>query len=83
MLRGAIVVAVASSAFIIFVIPNGVAATPQKVIGGHVVAVLGVMAALGLVIHTWSWSVVAFILVSAIVLSIIRMGLRPKLVNLL
>ena len=39
-LNAAIVVAVASTAFIIFVIPNSIAATPRKVIGGHVVAVI-------------------------------------------
>ena len=38
LLRAAIVVGVASSAFTIFVIPESVAATPRKVIGGHLVA---------------------------------------------
>ena len=36
-LRAAIIVAVASSAFIIFVVPDSVAATPRRVIGGHIV----------------------------------------------
>ena len=39
-LNAAIVVAVASSAFIVFVVPNSVASTPRKVIGGHLVAVI-------------------------------------------
>ena len=39
-LNAAIVVAIASSAFIVFVVPNSVAATPRRVIGGHVVAVI-------------------------------------------
>lgn len=39
-LRAAIVVAVASTAFTIFVVPNSVAASPRRVIGGHVVAVI-------------------------------------------
>ena len=37
--RAAIVVAVASTAFIIFVVPNSIAASPRRVVGGHVVAV--------------------------------------------
>ena len=39
-LNAAIVVAVASSAFIVFVVPNSVASTPRKAIGGHLVAVI-------------------------------------------
>lgn len=39
-LRAAIIVAVASSAFIIFVVPDSIAATPRRVIGGHVVAIV-------------------------------------------
>jgi len=38
-LRAAIVVAMASTVFTIFVVPNSVAATPRKVIGGHLVGV--------------------------------------------
>ena len=38
-LRAAIVVAMASTVFTIFVVPNSVAATPRKVIGGHVMGV--------------------------------------------
>ena len=38
LLRAAIVVGVASSAFTIFVIPESIAATPRKVVGGHLVA---------------------------------------------
>ena len=129
LLRAAIVVAVGSTVFIVFVIPNSVAATPRKVIGGHVVAVVAVAlllqvpalevlaenhhfvrdvaaavavgasillmvytnaehppaagAALGLVIPGWSASAVAFILISAVALSIIRVLLRPKMINLL
>jgi CBS-domain-containing membrane protein len=39
-LRAAIVVAGASTAFTIFVVPNSVAASPRRVIGGHLVAVI-------------------------------------------
>ena len=39
-LRAAIVVAIASSAFIVFVRPHGEASAPQRVVGGHVVAVI-------------------------------------------
>lgn len=131
-LQAAIVVAVASTVFIVFIIPNSVAATPRKVIGGHVVAVIvgsllyailniplidavtndsgyivDVIAALsvglsiflmvitdtehppaagtalGLIIPGWSWSAVAFILVGALIFSLVRIALRPKLINLL
>ena len=125
-LRAAIIVAVASSAFIIFVVPDSVAATPRRVIGGHIVAIIigtifaaiagsheessyfvDIMAALsvglsillmvstntehppaagtalGLVIHGWSVPAVIFVLVSVLVLSIIRIVLRHKMVNLL
>ena len=131
-LQAAIIVAVASSAFTIFVFPNSLASTPRKVVGGHVVAVIiGSMAAailaipsvssavldsryilsliaalavgigilamvftdtehppaagtvLGLVIHEWSWAVVGFVVISALVLSIVRIALRPRLVDLL
>ena len=40
LMKGAIVVGVASSAFTVFVLPNSIAATPRKVIGGHIVAAL-------------------------------------------
>ena len=131
-LNVAIVVAMASTVFTIFVVPDSVAATPRKVIGGHmagiiagsiVVALLGIPgisaivdssphiynavaaltlglsmvmmvitdtehppaagAALGLVIHGWSWSSVGVILIGAVALSAIRIALRPRLVNLL
>ncbi len=131
-LRAAIVVAIASTVFIVFIIPDSVAATPRKVIGGHVVAViigsilfailsipaidavikgssyiidliaalsvglsilLMVMTdtehppaagtALGLIIPGWSWSAVVFIICGALILSMMRLVLRPKLVNLL
>ena len=39
--------------------------------------------ALGLVIHGWSWSAVVFILSSALALSLMRLALRPRLINLL
>ena len=132
LLRGAIVVAIGSTVFIVFIIPDSVAATPRRVIGGHVVAVIcgsalalllqaplletfaenhsyvreiaaalavGVSimlmvftntehppaagTALGLLIPGWSLSAVAFILVGALALSVIRILLRPKLINLL
>jgi hypothetical protein len=38
-LRATIVVAMASTLFIIFVVPNSVAATSRKVVGGHIVGV--------------------------------------------
>ncbi len=38
--RAAIVVAVASTAFTVFVVPDNVAASPRRVIGGHIVAVI-------------------------------------------
>ena len=106
--------------------PNSVAVTPRRVVGGHVVAVVvggafspvaglpgestylvNVMAALpvglsilvmvstdtehppaagtalGLVIYGWSPSAVFFILSSVIVLSLLRVVLRPRLINLL
>jgi CBS domain-containing membrane protein len=130
--KAAIVVGIASTAFIIFVVPNSVAATPRRVIGGHSVAIatgslvsailmipamgswadenlyimdiaaaisvgmsifLMVMAsaehppaagtALGLVVHGWSWDTVVFVLTSALILSAMRILLRPRLVNLL
>ncbi|MBS19542.1 MAG: hypothetical protein CL733_00720 [Chloroflexi bacterium] len=133
LLQIAIVVGVASSAFTIFVVPNSVAATPRKVIGGHLVAgiigsiisltldlqmfsayesvsaryILDIAAALsvgigiffmvvtntehppaagtslGLVIHGFEWTSVVFILSSAILLSIIRLVLRNRMINLL
>ena len=39
-LRAAIVVAIASTAFIIFIAPHSQASSPRRVIGGHVVAVV-------------------------------------------
>lgn len=130
--NAAIVVAIASTAYIVFVIPDSVAATPRKVLGGHAVAVLvggilsylfsftflGTLAvesrlffdiiaaasvglsilimvstntehppaagtALGLMFQGFSLNTVAFIMVSALLLCIIRMILRPRLQNLL
>lgn len=132
MLRAAIVAAVASSAFVVFVVPDSVAATPRKVVGGHLVGVIvgtvycsiltipalatvaedasllfDVTAALavgtsillmvltdtehapaagttlGLVVHEWAWSSVVFILVGVLILSAVRIILRPRLINLL
>ena len=40
LIEAAIVVAMASTAFTIFVYPNSLAFTPRKVVGGHTVAVL-------------------------------------------
>ncbi len=40
LLHAAIVVAVGSTVFIVFIIPDSVAATPRRVIGGHVVSVI-------------------------------------------
>ncbi len=39
-LQAAIVVAIASTAFIVFVAPHSMASTPRRVIGGHVVALI-------------------------------------------
>ena len=39
--------------------------------------------ALGIVIDPWQWSAIAFVLVGALALSIIRAALRPKMINLL
>jgi CBS-domain-containing membrane protein len=131
-LRAAIVVAMASTVFTIFVVPNSVAVTPWKVIGSHVMGVaagslvaviiglpsiapivedsrllfdslaaltvglsIALMvvtdaehppaagSALGLVVHGWALSSVGVILIGAVTLSLIRMALRPRLVNLL
>ena len=131
-LRAAIVAAVASSAFVVFVFPDSIAATPRKVIGGHFIGVVmgavfsailmipvldkaatdhrmvfDLLAALsvgasifmmvltntehapaagttlGLVVHGWTWSVVVFVLAGVMVLSTVRIVLRPRLVNLL
>ena len=132
LLRAAIVVGVASSAFTIFVIPESVAATPRKVIGGHLVAgligagvssilqtpglelyasetryIVDIAAAisvgigiffmvvtntehppaagtsLGLVIYGFDWTSVVFIISSAVLLSLVRIVLRPRMINLL
>ena len=132
LLRAAIVVGVASSAFTIFVIPESIAATPRKVVGGHLVAglvgaaisfilqvpgleiyaietryVLDIAAALsvgigiflmvvtntehppaagtslGLVIYGFDWASVAFIILSAVLLSLVRIILGPRMINLL
>ena len=39
-LQAAIVVAIASTAFVVFVAPHSAASSPRRVIGGHVVAVI-------------------------------------------
>ncbi len=132
LLRAAIVVGVASSAFTVFVVPDSVAATPRKVIGGHFVAILiglviifilmmfgiegyqketrfivdvaaalsvgiGIIVmvvtntehppaagtSLGLIIHSFDWASIVFILSSVILLSVIRLLLRRKMINLL
>jgi CBS-domain-containing membrane protein len=132
LLKAAIVVAVASTACIILIVPDSLAASPRKVVGGHAVGVivgsffsailmipsvemaverfrivLGVIAALsvgisilgmvatntehppaagtalGLVVHGWSISAVVFIISGAPALSVVRVILRPRLVNLL
>ena len=130
-LRAAIVVAIASSAAIVFVVPHSIAASPRKVVGGHVVAVAtgsifawvlmmpalasaaegsrylaDIMAALavglailimgitntehppaagtalGLVVQGWTGSAVGFVLVGAVVLTVVRIALIRRLVNL-
>ena len=128
--RAVIVVAMASSAFIVFVMPHSRASTPRRVIGGHVVAVIvasgfallhltpvggfaaeshlasDLMAAaavglsilimvsintehppaagtaLGLVVEGWTLSAVFFVLLGAVMLSVVHGFLRPRLVNL-
>ena len=132
LLRSAIVVGVASSAFTIFVVPDSIAATPRKVIGGHFVAILiamfiigmlgmfgiqsysgdarivvdiaaamsvgiGIIAmvvtntehppaagtSLGLIIHSFDWTSIIFILGSVVLLSVLRMLLKGRMINLL
>ena len=39
--------------------------------------------ALGIVIDPWQWSAIAFVLVGALALSVIRVILKPKMINLL
>lgn len=39
--------------------------------------------ALGLVIDPWQWSAIAFVLLGALALSVIRVVLKPKMINLL
>ena len=124
--------AVASTACIILIVPDSLAASPRKVVGGHAVGVivgsffsailmipsvemaverfrivldvivalsvgisiLGMVAtntehppaagtALGFVVHGWSISAVGFIISGAPALSVVRVILRPRLVNLL
>ncbi|PZC43395.1 MAG: CBS-domain-containing membrane protein [Chloroflexi bacterium] len=137
-LKTAIIVGIASSTFTIFVVPNSVAATPRKVIGGHLLAaftgtlialilqsppliqvivenryLLDAAAALsvgvgiflmvvtntehppaagtslGLVIQCCDpnigvdWPSIIFIMISATLLSGVRIALRDKMVNLL
>ena len=127
-MRAAIVVGVASSAFTIFVVPDSIAATPRKVIGGHLVAILiaflivitiqvlniddsrlilnicaavsvgiGIIimvvtntehppaagTSLGLIIHGFDWNSVIFIIASTLLLSLIRIILRHRMINLL
>ncbi len=136
-LKTAIIVGIASSTFTIFVVPNSVAATPRKVIGGHLLAaftgtlialilqsppliqvivenryLLDAAAALsvgvgiflmvvtntehppaagtslGLVIQCCDpnigvdWPSIIFIMISATLLSGVRIALRDKMVNL-
>ena len=130
--KTAIVVGIASSAFTVFVIPDSVAATPRKVIGGHFVAgIVGAVislsiqstalnsfseetryfvdiaaamsvgigifvmvvtntehppaagTSLGLVFYGFDWTSIVFILLSALLLSLVRVALRNKMINLL
>ena len=39
--------------------------------------------ALGIVIDPWQWSAIAFVLIGALALSVIRVILKPKMINLL
>ena len=130
--KTAIVVGIASSAFTVFVIPDSVAATHRKVIGGHFVAgIVGAVislsiqstglnslaeetryfidiaaalsvgigifvmvvtntehppaagTSLGIVFYGFDWTSMVFILLSALLLSLVRVALRPKMINLL
>ncbi len=132
LLHAAIVVAIGSTVFIVFIVPDSVAATPRRVIGGHVVSVIFGSAfafmlmvpgletladgedyvrvfaaalavgismlvmvltntehppaagtALGLFFPGWELSTIVFIVLSAVVLSAIRILLRPRMINLL
>ncbi len=127
-----IVVAVASTAFTIFVFPDSIASRPRRVVGGHIVAILagsllflilqtpsvealtagsqlgtnvaaalavglGILlmvatntehpppagVALGIVLDPWQWSALAFVIASALLLTIVRIALKPRLINLL
>ena len=128
----AIVVAVASTAFTVFVFPDSIASGPRRLLGGQVVAILSALVfigllqipaveqiapgtqyatnvaaglavglgilimvatntehppaagvTLGLVMDSWQWSAVAFVLIGALVFTVIRALLRPRLINLL
>jgi len=130
--QGAVIVTVAASTFIVFVVPNSVAAEPRLVVGGHLFGVLagavfvglaavpglsgavddsrlvwaliasasvglGILAmvvtdtehppaaatCLALALGGWSWSSVVFILAAAAILSVIRIVLRNRLINLI
>jgi len=132
LLRAAIVVAVASTAFTLFVVPHSVVSTPRNVVGGHAMAVIagsifaGIIAipnvaslvepflylrnliaalslglcifgmvithtehppaagtALGLVVHDWTGSAVVFIMMSVVALTLVRLVLKPRLINLI
>ena len=125
-------VGVASSAFTVFVVPDSVAATPRKVVGGHFAAIviamiiIGILSifgvqgyegssrfvvdiaaamsvgigiivmvvtntehppaagtSLGLIIHSFDWASIIFILSSVVLLSVLRLLLRGKMINLL
>ena len=53
-LRAAIVVAIASTAFIVFVLPHSQASTPRRVIGGHFIAVVaGTLFSLLYLVPVW------------------------------
>jgi CBS-domain-containing membrane protein len=127
--RTAIVVGIASSAYTVFVIPHSIAATPRRVIGGHIVAIvtsslligsvsitstdtLGIVTteilaaisvgiailimvitdtehppaagtSLGLIFNHFGLESIMFVVFSAVILSIIRLILKDKMVNLI
>ena len=74
-LRAAIVVAVASTAFILFVAPQSQAARPRRVVGGHVVAVIvGTAISLALLLSGWG-EVASYSRIPRDLLAVVSVGL--------
>ncbi len=81
-LRAAIVVAIASTAFIIFIAPHSQASSPRRVIGGHVVAVVvGTVLSLVYLVPEWGEVVSTSNLVRDLV-AVLSVGLSTLLMVL-